>query len=240
MEETLSPLIKSNPCNDLWIHGPVGTGKTTCIRHTLKQLKIQRNIETVYINCKIQSTQPAVFSRILQLFDFYTARRGRGADEHLDRIRQLLKDDNVVVVLDEFDALENPGELLYRLKTVCEDQDHFLTTVVLSTKSPDGLELGKRDGSRFDPVNLEFPVYTEKELQTVVEDRIESAFRTGVVAETVPELVTDRVANQIRDGQGDVRRALSILRCAGVKAERQGAGKVTAAHVEASFNPARD
>ena len=56
----------------------------------------------------------------------------------------------------------------------------------------------------------------------------------------VPELVTDRVANQIRDGQGDVRRALSILRCAGVKAERQGAGKVTAAHVEASFNTARD
>jgi len=234
----LQPLTKNQPPQDCWLHGPVGTGKTTCARHVLNDLDQSAKIDTTYVNCKEHNSMQALLTEIVSGADLFTPRRGWSTDEKLQQLRSMLET-NLVVALDEFDCLDNPGDVAYRLKTCADQHRQYLALVCLSTTPPDQVGMSNRGLSRLEYHGIEFEPYTKQELEEILTDRAQDAFCDGAVSPDALLLIADRVANQIETGRGDVRRALTLLRCAGQRAEREGASTVTEAHVESCFNLAR-
>jgi cell division control protein 6 len=70
---------------------------------------------------------------------------------------------------------------------------------------------------------LEFEPYTAEQLQKILEDTAEQAFKPGAVDNEVIEAIADEIA----DSTGDCRQAFKRLLQAGRQAMQHGAREVT-------------
>jgi cell division control protein 6 len=77
---------------------------------------------------------------------------------------------------------------------------------------------------------LVFPPYNALQLQDILKERAESAFKEG----TLQEGVIAKCAAYAAREHGDARRALDLLRVAGELAERESSKKITLEHIDAA------
>ncbi|MFH0817110.1 MAG: AAA family ATPase, partial [Candidatus Micrarchaeota archaeon] len=116
----IRPLLDGHTADNLFIYGNTGTGKTTSVRHVLSKLQeTTSKVLPVRINCWEHNTQMAVYARILEALGSPLPRRGLATDEVFHRIVEVMKREEVavLVVLDELDSLIHNREeaLLYNL-----------------------------------------------------------------------------------------------------------------------------
>lgn len=232
------PLAQGNPPENLFVHGPPGIGKTTCVKHVLDKLEDQTRAKTVYINCWQYNTRPALLAQFLIEVGYPAPRKGKSFDELLAKIRELLnKQRDIAVVLDEFDQLDDAAEIIYDLQQVSKDADHELGLILISNEPTAELELDPRSQSRLDCQTIEFHRYDKDELVDILKQRAEAAFRPGVISDNVLELIARIVADQ----DGDCRHALNMLLRAGRAADKDHADKVTPKHVrQRSVQPSKN
>lgn len=238
--DALRPLTRNSPPENLFLYGPAGAGKTTCVQHVLDHLETQASIKTVYINCWRDRTFPSLLSQLLNALDevrYMTPRKGMAADQLLANLQEWLeKNDSLVVVLDEFDQVEDPAEVVYNLHQCSETADTPLGLILVSNKPPEELELDPRSASRLRYRAVKFQPYNQEDLVDILQERANTAFKPGAVSEDALNLITERVTEQ----GGDCRHAIELLHRSGRIADREGNSNVTTLHVEQSFNPARD
>lgn len=231
--DAVRPLAKGRPPENLLVYGPPGVGKTTCVNHVLEQLEGQANVKTVYINCWQYNTRPSLLTQLLIELGYPAPRKGKPVDELLSKIREwLTKNRDVAVVLDEFDQLKDPAEIIYDLNQASEEAENELGLLLISNEDQSGLDLDPRSQSRLRCNAVEFTRYDAEELAAILEQRAEEAFRPRGLSDHVPQLIADIVA----DEGGDCRQALNMLLRAGRRADRENADKVTPKHVQQGRN----
>jgi cell division control protein 6 len=163
-------------------------------------------------------------------------RKGKPADELLLRFHEWLdKNRSVVVVLDEFDQLDDAEQIVYDLYQASEGASNELGLILISNEPRPDRELDLRSQSRLSCQVLEFTRYNADELVEILRQRAKEAFRPGVVTEHVLELIAEIVANE----SGDCRQAFSLLLRAGRRADDEKATIVEPRHVQqlAQFRP---
>jgi len=75
--EAVKPLIDGRQPDNLFIHGDSGTGKTTCVKHVLKEMEeYTSRVRTVYANCWEYSTRMAAYSLIVNALKEILPRSG--------------------------------------------------------------------------------------------------------------------------------------------------------------------
>jgi len=79
--DALRPILTKRTPDNLFIHGPSGCGKTTCVKYLLRQLSSHASILPVYVNCWENSTQLAVYNRIVEEMRLPLPRRGLATDQ---------------------------------------------------------------------------------------------------------------------------------------------------------------
>lgn len=227
--EAVRPLTRDNPSEDVLVHGCPGVGKTTCVNHVLTKLEEETRVKPVSINCWQYDTRPALLSQLLIELGFPAPRKGKATDALLARLREWLdKNRSVVVVLDEFDQLADPEDIVYDLKHISHEAAHELGLILISNAyCPEELS-DARCQSRLDCQPIHFDRYDADDLHAILQHRMERAFRPESISEHVSRLIADMVADQ----GGDCRTALRLLRRAGRNADEANADKVTAEHVE--------
>jgi len=238
MAAALDPIRRNQPPTNLFLYGPPGTGKSTCTRHLLHKLE-DYDVQTQTVNCTKYNSRSSVLTQLLPATSALSGKRGLGADEKLDRIQQRLDRTSITVALEEFDRLEDADDILYDLYTVAANTGNEVGVILLSDKDPEQLGFDPRNASRLDVTPVEFEPYEKEEIVDVMQQRVQEGFRNGVVDDGVVDRIAERVAHEISDGRGDMRRAINLLRVSGQKAKHEGASTVTVAHVEQAFNPAR-
>ncbi|QIB72937.1 ORC1-type DNA replication protein [Halogeometricum borinquense] len=243
LKYALRPAVRgSRPLNTI-VRGPPGTGKTTAVQKLYGELGTQSGVRTVRVNCQVDSTRYAVFSRIFEhIFEYEPPSSGISFKKLFGQITdRLVEEDEVLAVaLDDVNYLfyENEAsDTLYSLLRAHETHSGARIGVIIvsSDLALDVIEeLDGRVQSVFRPEEVYFPVYGVDEIFGILRGRAKRGFHDGVIGE--PEL--DRVA-ELTAESGDLRVGIDLLRRAGLHAEMRASRSVTLEDVEAAYDKSK-
>lgn len=230
--------VLSGLYQNVFIRGPVGTGKTVLAKkfcRSFSQLARKKGmfVEYVHVNCRKRSTDGMVLLGVLKHFDERFPDRGFSVQEMLQILRKQLekRDARLLLVLDEADALvrKSGSELLYNLTRFNDESFKGANPVsVILISQQDVLSmLDSSVLSSFKRSNvIRLGKYARDELLDIVRQRVELAFHAGTVDSGSMELIAD-----IASEWGDARFAIELLWKAGMSADDQHDDMVMPEHV---------
>ena len=150
-------------------------------------------------------------------------------------IKDALNKKAIVLVLDEIDQAvkkisDNFIYTLTRLNSELKNAQISIVGISNSLTFMDNLD--PRVRSSLGEEEIVFPPYNALQLQDILRERAEQAFKEGILEEGV---IAKCAAFAARE-HGDARRALDLLRVAGELAEREGSKTVTLMHIDEANN----
>lgn len=244
LKYALRPAVRGSRPLNVIARGPPGTGKTTAIQKLYAELGSQADVRVAQVNCQVDSTRYAVFSRLFEeVFEYEPPASGISFKKLFGQITEKLVEEEEVlaVALDDVNYLFYEGEAsdtLYSLLRAHEAHSgaKIGVVVVSSDLELDVIEsLDGRVQSVFRPEEVYFPKYDEPEIVDILEERVERGFHEGVVDAPI----LDRVAELTADQGGDLRVGIDLLRRAGLNAEMRASKRVEAEDVEAAFEKSK-
>jgi cell division control protein 6 len=239
---TLAPVLRHEKPSNIFIYGKTGTGKSLCTQHTVAKLleAAKKNnagdVKTIYINCKmskVSDTEYRMLSQLILNFGIEVPFTGLPTNQLYNQFYKLLdeKKQNVILILDEVDALVNKiGDgVLYNLTRINQDlKNSKLTLIGISNNISFINDLDPRVKSSLSEEEMVFPPYNANEIRDILAERVALAFNEEVISPSVVAKCSALAAQE----HGDARKALDLLRVAGEISERVGCKIVTEEHVD--------
>ena len=237
----LAPALRREKPSNIFLYGKTGTGKTVVSQYVSDQImeaakKKNVPLEIVYLNCKMKKVADTEYRLMAQLANSFGAKvpaTGLPTDEiyklFMERIDKEPK--MIVLILDEIDQLvQKMGDgILYNLTRFnSELKNAEISLIGISNDLIFVDNLDPRVKSSLSEEELIFPPYNAIQLQDILRERVQLAFRKGVVEEGVIEKCAAYAARE----HGDARRALELIRVAGELAERKNKPKVGIIHLD--------
>ncbi|MCD2200592.1 ORC1-type DNA replication protein [Halobacterium sp. KA-4] len=244
LQYALRPAVRGNRPLNVMVRGPPGTGKTTAVQKLFGELGGQHGVRTVRVNCQVDSTRYAVFSRIFEeIFDYEPPSSGISFKKLFGQVAERIADDEEVLVaaLDDVNYLfyeDEASDTLYSLLRAHETHSGAKVGVILVSSDLDLDVIENLDGrvqSVFRPEEAYFPSYDRNEITDILRDRVDVGFRD----DAVPTTVLDRVA-ELTDEAGDLRVGIDLLRRAGLHAESRASTTVEPEDVDAVSEEAKN
>ena len=229
------------PLNSLCI-GPPGTGKTTAVLKVFEEIeKHTPKVVPVIVNCQVDSTRYAVFSRIFKkLIGYAPPSSGVSFKKVFSEVAKYLAEHEkvLVVALDDMNYLfyENEvNEVLYSLLRAHETHPGARVGVI-AVLSDTGVPhiLDPKVESVFLPEEIKFPQYSREEIRNILSNRANLGFYPGVLDDSVLESITDHTF-----ALGDLRVGIDLLKRAGLNAERRAGRTIALPDVESAYEKSR-
>ena len=210
------------------IIGKIGTGKTVLSQHfglnIAKEAKHRRiNLNYIHINCReCKGSLFMILQRTIMKFYPNFPRRGYSAEELLQALMQVLdeKDAYLILTLDEMESLvQNEGsDPLYNLSRIQEDRLNApkRLSLICILRQPEHLDkLDPSTRSTLQRNIIQLTEYSESQLEDILDDRVNLAFRDG----TVPAQTMALIAEQGKSEGGNARYSIELLWRAGKYAD---------------------
>lgn len=221
LADAMKPLASKGAPTNLFVHGPSGCGKTASVKYILRQLsEYSSAVLPVYVNCWENSTQLAVYNRIVEEMRLPLPRRGLATDEVFSRILQYIRNYKkpVLIVFDDMDGLQSE-ELLYVLSRANDKGVMFgITGIANDRMLLAKLDTRIRSSLRFS--ELEFRPYDDEQLVRILRVRAENALAPG----SYDDRLLLKIARSAEDGSA--RMALELLWKAAKHADKAGRAKI--------------
>lgn len=239
--QILAPSLRQEKPSNLFIYGKTGTGKTLTVKHITAQMDNVAKARGIplhftYLNCKLKRVADTEYRLIAQLardFDKVIPPTGLPTDEVYKMFFEALDAQQciVIIILDEIDQLVKKAgdEILYNLTRINSELKHSQVTLIGISNDlifTDGLDA--RVKSSLSEEELVFPPYNALQIQNILRQRADKAFKPGALEQGVIEKCSAYAARE----HGDVRRAIDLLRVAGEISERQNSEKVLISHLD--------
>ncbi len=228
----LAPALRLERPSNLFVYGKTGTGKTLTIKHTTEHIKqVAKNkevpIKIVYLNCKLKRVADTEYRLVAQLareFDKAIPATGLPTDEVYNAFHDALQEEEklVIIVLDEIDQLTNKAGdgVIYNLTRMNSDlKDTQMSIIGISNDLVFANNLDPRVKSSLSEEEIVFPPYNALQIQDILRERSDHAFKDDVLEDGVIQKCAAYAARE----HGDARRALELLRVAGELSERREA-----------------
>jgi cell division control protein 6 len=233
IEKALAPSLKGNRGRNLFVYGKTGTGKTSCLKYVIEEVKGIPNTRAriSYVNCRIYNSRFRVLNKIIGDHIPTYARRGYGAVDLYEKLTTWIEEDNkiLVVVLDEVDLVKDLDDLIYTLTRINSDiKAGGVTIIGISNKVSFKEELDPRSLSTLYETELVFAPYYATEIYAILKDRVGAGFKKDVVDDDVIHYIAAAAAKE----GGDARFSLKVLTRAGEIAEERGHQRVTVKEAE--------
>ena len=240
LKYALKPAVRGSRPLNVMAQGPPGTGKTTSVQILFDELRARTDVKAVRVNCQVNSTRYAIFSRLFEeVFDYEPPASGISFKKLFSQVTDRLveSDEVLIVALDDINYLfyeSEASDTLYSLLRAHEEQGGAKIGVIVISSDLDMDILEELDGrvqSVFRPEDIYFPKYDEPEIAEILQERANRGFHDDVV--TMP--VLDRVAELTAEQGGDLRVGIDLLRRAGMKAEMRASRTVEIEDVEEAY-----
>ncbi|QGN07453.1 ORC1-type DNA replication protein [Halorhabdus sp. CBA1104] len=244
LKYALRPAVRGSRPLNVIARGPPGTGKTTAIQKLYGELRAETDVRVARVNCQVDSTRYAVFSRLFEeVFEYEPPTSGVSFKKLFGQITEKLVEDGEVltVALDDVNYLFYEGEAsdtLYSLLRAHEAHSGAKIGVVVVSSDLDLDVIESLDGrvqSVFRPEEVYFPKYDEPEIADILDERVTRGFHDGVI--DAPTL--DRVAELTAQQGGDLRVGIDLLRRAGLNAEMRASTAVQREDVEDAYEQSK-
>jgi len=232
----LAPALRVEKPSNMFIYGKSGSGKTLTIQHVCESMMqiAQKNtlpVKIFYLNCKLKRVADTEYRLIAELARFLHTEipvTGLPTDEVYKMFLTALEKQKIlmILVLDEIDQLvsRSGDQILYSLTRInSELKQSQISIVGISNDLMFTNFLDPRVKSSLSEEELVFPPYNAIQLQAILKERADKAFRKGVIADGVLEKCAAYAARE----HGDARRALELLRVAGELTERNTLTKIS-------------
>lgn len=228
IEKALAPSLKGDRGRNLFIYGKTGTGKTSCTRYVLEEIKAIPNSKAKisYVNCKVYNSRYRVLNKIVTDHLPTYAKRGYGTVDLYEKLTSWIEEDSkiLVIILDEIDVVKDLDDLVYTLTRINSDiRAGGVTIIGISNKVSFKDTLDPRSLSTLYETELVFPTYYATELYEIIKDRSAAAFKPGAISDEVLHFIA---ATSAKEG-GDARMALKILSKSGQLAEEAQTSAIT-------------
>ncbi len=236
LANTLSAALKGETPSNILIYGKTGTGKTATVKYVSKELeemgeKRGSKCSLIYINSEVFDTQYRVFAYLARVFNKKVPMIGWPTDMVYSEFKTGIdrEDRCVIVILDEVDRLASKGDgALYNLSRINSELNRAKVSMIGISNDLTFTELlDQRIQSSLGEEEIIFPPYDADQLQDILGERAEIAFKESVIDDAVIPLCAALAAQE----HGDARRALDLLRVSGEIAERTKSDRVTEEHV---------
>lgn len=239
--KNLTPSLKGDRGRNLFIYGNTGTGKTSCIKYVIDEVKKLPTVKAkiTYVNCRIYNSRYRVLSKIISDHIPTYAKRGYGLVQLYEKLINWVDEEDrvLLVVLDEIDIVKDLDDLIYTLTRANSDiKNGGITIVGISNKISFKEELDPRSLSTLYENELVFPPYNSNELAAILQQRAATSFKKDIVDTAAINLAAAIAARE----NGDARYALKIMSKAGEIAEEKSAAKITTKEVEAASKIAEE
>ena len=244
LKYALRPAVRGSRPLNVIARGPPGTGKTTAVQILFDELTAQTDVQAVRVNCQVESTRYAVFSRLFaEIFEYEPPSSGISFKKLFSQITdRLVEEDQVLVVaLDDVNYLfyeSEASDTLYSLLRAHEAHSGARIGVICVSSDLDLDvidELDTRVQSVFRPEEVYFNKYGQAETVDILQERVTRGFHEGAVG---PQ-VLDRVAELTEEQGGDLRVGIDLLRRAGMNAEMRASRSVELEDVEAAYDKSK-
>ncbi|MDR0439167.1 MAG: ORC1-type DNA replication protein [Methanocalculaceae archaeon] len=212
--------------------GIPGTGKTTSVKKLFGEvIEITKKIVPIHINCQIDSSKYAIFSRIYtQLTKNSQPPTGTSFKMLFDMIAKYIKNEEItpIICLDDANYLVYEKELnkiLYTLLRSHETYKHVRIGVIVIISDPDidlELSLDARVASVFRPQTIHFAPYTAQEISGILSQRVMQGLYPNVLAADLLDRIIDRTMKC-----GDIRIGLNLIKRSVMNAEKTARMNVT-------------
>jgi cell division control protein 6 len=228
--------------NNILCFGKTGTGKTAVARYLCNQLqkigeKYNQHVTPIYIR-KV-SSEASLYADISNLVapEQRTPDRGIPTEKIFERMRNNInvKPQRIILIIDEIDnACKKHGDdFLYNLTRINTDlKQSSLCLIGITNDLKFGEHLDPRVKSSLHVDEIIFPPYNAAQLQDILKQRAEIAFKHDTLDSNVIPLCAALSAQE----HGDARKAFDLLRTAGDIAIRHQDTKITEEHVRHAQN----
>ncbi len=239
--EILAPALHLDKPSNLFIYGKTGSGKTLTVLHTTNKLltiaqQKHTPIKILYLNCKLKKiadTEYRLLAQLIRDLGKEIPPTGLPTEEvyktffsTIDQEQQL-----IILILDEIDELikKMGDDVLYNFTRInTELKKAQLSLIGISNDLVFADNLDHRVKSSLSEEELVFPPYNALQLQDILRERAQQAFKPTALGFGVIEKCGAYAARE----HGDARRALELLRVAGELAERGGSQIVSLEHLD--------
>jgi len=228
ISKILSPLGENVKPRNLFIYGKTGTGKTCTIKSLIG--KFDGNSKFFYMNCKMYATQFRVMEKLIKELHPSIDTSGKGLSFLFEKMLEWCgsQKKNLVIVLDEIDAVRDLDDLIYMLtRSNDELKGGSVTIIGISNKLTLKDRLGARSRSTLYEDELHFPPYNSKQLHSILKQRAQLGLNENSYEDGALHLAAAAAAQET----GDARYALNLLEKAGKLAEERNE-KISENHVE--------
>jgi len=244
LKYALKPAVRGSRPLNVMAQGPPGTGKTTAVQILFDELRTRTEINAVRVNCQVNSTRYAVFSRLFEgVFEYEPPTSGISFKKLFSQITDHLaeNDEVLVVALDDVNYLfyeSEASDTLYSLLRAHEERGDARIGVIVISSDLDLDMMAELDGrvqSVFRPEDIYFPPYDEPEIVEILDERV----RRGFHEDAIDAPVLDRVAEYTVEQGGDLRVGIDLLRRAGMAAEMRASQRVETSDVETAYEKSK-
>ncbi len=233
----LAPALKGETPSNILIYGKSGTGKTIVSKFLCNELretgiKLGATVVPVMLNCEVTDTKYRVLATLAKQFGADIPFTGWPTDKVYTTFRESVDKNNqkVIILLDEIDKLvANDGDqVIYNLTRINTELSNSRVSIIgISNDLKFTSYLDPRVQSSLSEEEVVFTPYNARQLEDILKQRADLAFKIGVLDEFVIPLCAALAARE----HGDARRALDLLRVSGEVAERENATRITEVHV---------
>ncbi len=233
IERALAPSLKGERGRNLFVYGKTGTGKTSCTKYVLDEVKNIPNTKAKisYINCKIYNSRYRVLNKVVSDHLPTYAKRGYGTVDLYEKLTNWIEEDNkiLVTILDELDGVKDLDDLIYTLTRINSDiKAGGVTIIGISNRVSFKESLDPRSLSTLYETELVFPPYYATELYEIIKERTMTGFKSNSITDDVLHYIA---ATSAKEG-GDARLSLKILSKAGEIADEKELEKITMKEAE--------
>ncbi len=223
----MTPMIHGHSCTNLFITGPTGTGKTTCMKLIANQLKESTTkVLPIYVSCWEHPTKMGVYFEITEALKLLLPRRGLASDEAFEKILETMRRENlaILLVLDELDTLvyKKENAFLYNISRAGKERGARFGVVAISNKKDLTRMLDARVSSSLRLSTFEFKEYTQVQLKEILLERAKFA----LVPKTYDSDVLDMCAKIGAEKNGNARLVIDLLLQAALRADKRDAKKI--------------
>ncbi|HJJ49923.1 MAG TPA: ORC1-type DNA replication protein [Methanocorpusculum sp.] len=237
-------LIGGNILNTI-CRGVPGTGKTTSVKKFFEEVEeATTKIIPIHINCQIDSTEYAIFSRIYtKLTKNSQPPSGTAFKVLIDMIAKYIEKEEVIplVCLDDANYLiynKEFNNVLYGVLRIHEVYENIKIGVIVIISDPDILLeqiLDARVSSVFRYETINFEPYNAAEVAGILSQRATQGLYPNVLSSDQLDHIVDRTMRC-----GDIRIGLDLIKRAVMHAEMDARRQVIEGDLEKAFSASRD